>query len=84
MVEAVLRRRKKLKILAVEYKGGKCEKCGYNKFIGALEFHHLDPKEKDFSISDSGSTRSWERLKKELDKCIIVCSNCHKEIHSLG
>jgi 5-methylcytosine-specific restriction endonuclease McrA len=81
MSDAVARRRKKLKQLAVEYKGGKCSICGYSKCIAALEFHHLNPLEKDFGISASGETRSWEKVKAELDKCIIVCSNCHREIH---
>lgn len=81
VVESVQRRRKGLKNLAVEYKGGSCEKCGYNKCITALEFHHLDPNEKDFGIAKSGVTRAWEKVKIELDKCIMVCSNCHREIH---
>ena len=72
--------RLKVKTLAVQYKGGKCELCGYNKITSALEFHHINPKEKDYSIS--GGTKSFENIKKELDKCMLVCSNCHKEIHS--
>lgn len=80
--EAVQRRRDKIKLQAVEYKGGKCEKCGYNKCVGALEFHHLDTNEKDFGISARGYTRSWEKVKAELDKCILVCANCHREIHN--
>ena len=64
----------------VTYKGGKCQICGYNKCIQALEFHHLDPSKKDFSIS--GKSYSFQRLKSEIDKCIMVCSNCHKEIHN--
>ena len=68
--------------MAVTYKGGKCEKCGYNKCIAALDFHHLNPLEKDFSIGNKGYTRSWENIKKEIDKCILVCANCHREIHS--
>ena len=76
----VTERRRKLKEMAIEYKGGKCEKCGYKKCNNALDFHHLDPKEKDFNIGN-GHTRSWDRLKKELDKCILVCANCHREIH---
>lgn len=80
-IEAVQRRRKKVKQLSIEYKGGCCEKCGYNKCSRALEFHHLDPNEKDFGISHKGHTRSWEKVKKELDKCIMVCANCHAEIH---
>lgn len=80
--EATQKRRDKVKVLAVAYKGGKCQCCGYNTFIGALEFHHVDSNEKDFGISSKGYTRSWETVKKELDKCVLVCSNCHKEIHA--
>lgn len=81
-MEAVQKRRDKLKLLAVEYKGGKCCICGYSKYVGALEFHHLNPNNKDFGISSKGYTRSFDLVKKELDKCILVCSNCHKEIHA--
>lgn len=80
--EQVQKRRDKLKILSIEYKGSKCEICGYNKCISALEFHHIDPKEKDFGIAEKGYTRSWNRVKEELDKCILICANCHREIHS--
>lgn len=80
--EATAKRRKKLKLKAVEYKGSCCSICNYDKCIDALEFHHLDPSKKDFGISKHGYTRSWEKVKNELDKCILVCSNCHKEIHS--
>lgn len=78
---SVQKRRDKLKELAIEYKGGCCQKCGYNKCLGALEFHHLDPNEKDFGIAEKGITRSFEKLKVELDKCILVCANCHREMH---
>lgn len=78
-----LERVRDFKIKMIEYKGGKCERCDYNKYIGALEFHHLDPTKKDFNLS-SVKTKSFDdTIKKELDKCILVCSNCHKEIHSL-
>lgn len=80
-MDSVLKRRKNLKIMSTQYKGGKCSMCGYDKCIDALEFHHLDPTEKDFSIASSGYTRSWEKIRNELDKCMLVCSNCHKEIH---
>ena len=66
---------------AVEYKGGKCERCGYNKCIDALEFHHIDPSKKDKNFG-SMKLRKWEDQKNELDKCICVCANCHREIHS--
>ena len=81
-VEAVIKRRKKTKELLVEYKGGKCEICGYDRCIDALEFHHLDPNEKEFGIAQKGYTRSIEANKAEADKCLLVCSNCHREIHS--
>lgn len=65
---------------AVNYKGGKCQVCGYNKCLAVLEFHHINPNEKEFDISRTWS-RKWETIKKELDKCICVCANCHREIH---
>ena len=80
--EAVQKRREKTKELLVEYKGGKCEICGYDKCVEALEFHHINPDEKDFGIGQKGYTRSFERNKAEVDKCILVCANCHREIHS--
>lgn len=82
LIMAVARRRKRLRELAVEYKGGKCTFCGYNRCLNALDFHHLDAKKKEFGISKDGITRSWEKNKKELEKCILVCSNCHREIHA--
>ena len=65
----------------VEYKGGKCELCGYNKYIGALEFHHKDPTKKDLQISKVRGRSFTDKIKKELDKCQILCCNCHREIH---
>ena len=67
--------------MAITYKGGKCQCCGYNRCLGALEFHHIDPSSKDFGISSKGYTRSWDKVKSELDKCVLVCANCHREIH---
>ena len=80
--EAVGARRKKLKLLLVEYKGNKCERCGYDKCVDALDFHHLDPLQKEFGLSHKGLTRSIDKLKAEADKCILVCANCHREIHA--
>lgn len=79
--DAVTKRRKKLKRMAVEYKGGKCERCGYSKSLASLAFHHVDPTQKDFQIAQKGYTRAWETVRLELDKCILVCNNCHGEIH---
>lgn len=78
--EAVCRRRKTLKTKAINYKGGKCQKCGYNKCESALEFHHLDPSQKEFGIG-SGHTKSWSNLQKEIEKCELLCANCHREVH---
>ena len=73
-----------IKQWALEYKGSKCEKCGYNKCSEALEFHHKNPEEKDFNLSDRNLILDWQEIKKELDKCILVCANCHREIHAKG
>jgi len=74
--------RKNQKVKAVSYKGGCCELCGYNKSIQALQFHHRDPNEKDFGIAAGGHTRVWDKVKLELDKCVLLCANCHTEVHA--
>ncbi len=79
--KAVAKRRQNLRLKAIEYKGSHCAICGYNKSLQALDFHHLDSSKKDFGISARGYTRSWEIVKQELDKCILLCANCHREIH---
>lgn len=79
--EHVIARRNKVKQTLVDYKGGKCEICGYDKCLDALEFHHLNPEEKEFNLSHSNS-KSMEKSKEEADKCILVCSNCHRELHA--
>jgi len=79
--KAVDKRRKMIRKMAVEYKGYKCAICGYDKCLQALEFHHIDSNSKDFGISAKRYTRSWESVKKELDKCILLCANCHRELH---
>ncbi len=81
LIKAVQKRRKRVREMAIEYKGAKCERCAYDKCSEALEFHHLNSDGKDFGISDKGYTRSWEKIKAELDKCSLLCANCHREIH---
>ena len=71
---------RRLKEKAVAYKGGHCQKCGYSRCIGALEFHHLDPKQKSFSIGRM--RRAWDKVRIELDKTILVCANCHRELEA--
>lgn len=67
-------------LIASERSGG-CKVCGYNKCPEALEFHHKDPNTKDLSICKG--VRNWgtDRLREEISKCIVVCANCHREIH---
>ncbi len=74
----VMRCKEKLKTMAIAYKGGACERCGYKKCNKALHFHHRDPAAKEFSISQM--TKSWEKVRKEVDKCDLLCANCHTEV----
>jgi hypothetical protein len=82
LIRAVAKRRKVLKEQAIVYLGGKCCFCGYSRCNAALDFHHIDEKNKKFGLSKDGITRSWEKTKHELDKCVLVCANCHREIHA--
>ncbi len=72
-----LRIKKKNKL--VKYFGGKCSICGYDKCVNALEFHHKNPKEKGDTLSRN---ITFKKMLKEAKKCILVCTNCHREIHA--
>jgi predicted HNH restriction endonuclease len=72
-------RRMRLKERAIDHMGGKCRICGYNTCPAALDFHHIEDMEKEFNIS---STMSWAKIEPELAKCVLVCANCHREIHA--
>lgn len=66
----------------IELKGGKCEECGYCKCSRALCFHHINPEEKTFELnSRTILSYSWEIIKEEINKCKLLCSNCHMELH---
>jgi len=80
--KAVIKSRKKRKQKLVEYRGGRCELCNYSKCYDALEFHHINPDEKEFGLCVRGLTRSWEEIINECMKCILICSNCHRELHN--
>ena len=80
--KAVKKRRKALRLQAIRYKGSACVFCGYNRCNEALDFHHLDESTKSFGLSQKGLTRSWDKIQQEIDKCILVCANCHREIHA--
>ena len=58
----------------------RCQKCGYNNYTGALEFHHIDPSQKDFTISNMDF--KLKDAVEEIKKCVLLCSNCHKELHA--
>jgi hypothetical protein len=73
-------RRRQLRVRAVEYKGGCCEICKYASCPEAMDFHHLDSLSKDFTISSKMT--SWEAILPELEKCVLLCSRCHREVHA--
>lgn len=79
--ENVKNSRNRLKSRAVYVLGGKCQICGYNKCQQALEFHHINPEEKEFTIQEN-CNRGWEIVKSEIKKCALLCANCHREVHA--
>lgn len=78
------KRRKSLKYMAVEYLGGSCKRCGWKEHQCGLVPHHLNPNTKEYSLGLDGNTRSWSSIKLELDKCVLLCSNCHHVVHALN
>ena len=73
--------RAEFKKSCLEYLGQfRCKICGYDKFIGALDFHHINRHDKEFTIGDSRLTKLTDEIKKELDKCVVLCANCHREV----
>lgn len=76
----VLQKQRDIKLNLVQTKGNKCLLCGYDKCLDSLSFHHLDPLVKEYNISLK--RKLADEIKSELDKCILVCSNCHAEIHA--
>jgi hypothetical protein len=84
-MQRVSERRRRNKWTLAEEAGGKCVRCGYDTFIGALQFHHLDRKEKSFGLAQNGSTMGLDALREEARKCILLCANCHSEVeHGRG
>lgn len=85
--EAVIARQRKIKSKCVRYMDSKCVDCGvesihegYDYNLGMFEFHHTEPEHKDFSISEK-KTQSFVKLTDELDKCVLLCGNCHVKRH---
>jgi len=79
-MDAVGRRRREIKRLLVAEAGGACAICGYDRSVQALQFHHLDPAGKSFSLAGGGLTRSLQRARDEAAKCVLLCANCHAEV----
>jgi hypothetical protein len=76
-------RGRKYKKLLIEHFGGKCVTCGYDRCPAGFDFHHIIPEEKEFSIGENCGNFAYGRLLKEVKKCMLLCSNCHRELHYL-
>jgi hypothetical protein len=79
-MEHVSKRRRKMKLILVADAGGRCALCGYDRCMGALHFHHVDPSNKQFHLSMQGVTRSLAAARVEMAKCVLLCANCHAEV----
>lgn len=77
---AVAKRRRTVKQQLVEEAGGACVLCGYSRWPGALHFHHLEPRGKEFHLAQGGYSRSIARSRNEMQKCVLLCANCHSEV----
>lgn len=77
---AVAKRCRTVKRQLVEEAGGACVRCGYSRWLGALQFHHVSPGEKEFHLAQRGYSRSIARSRTEMGKCILLCANCHAEV----
>jgi predicted HNH restriction endonuclease len=78
----VSHRRRRVKALLVAEAGGACLTCGFDAYVGALQFHHADPAMKSFEVSRQGITRSLARLRQEARKCVLLCANCHAMVEA--
>lgn len=80
--ERVVEWRRRAKRRLVQEAGGRCQLCGYDRCMAALEFHHLDPMQKSFELSLKGAARSLAVLREEASKCALLCANCHAEVEA--
>lgn len=81
LYKAQIFRWRRIKEKAIQYKGGSCQKCGYNSHYSAFQFHHDTPYEKEVSWTKL-RLRSWDKIVRELDKCTLLCANCHAVVHA--
>lgn len=72
------------KALGIAYLGGVCSVCGIKDDPCIYDFHHKDPAQKEYTITQRIRWKSFDKIKRELDKCILVCSNCHRKLHING
>ena len=72
----------RVKEVLVEEAGGACHLCGYDRNVGALHFHHVDPDAKAFGPAQHGEARSIARSRAEAAKCVLLCANCHAEVEA--
>jgi hypothetical protein len=80
--DRVARWRRRAKETLVQEAGGSCAVCGYDRYIGALQFHHLDPATKRVAFAERGLTRALRILRQEAEKCVLLCANCHAEVEA--
>lgn len=80
--DQVTNRRRRVKQILVEEAGGRCALCGYDSYVGRLQFHHLDPSAKSFTVSNEGVTLALESIRMEAKKCVVLCANCHAEVEA--
>jgi transposase len=81
-LEAVSARRRRVKEILVREAGGSCRLCGYDRYAGALQFHHVDPASKSFGIASGGNTPALDKVRAEAAKCVLLCANCHAEVEA--
>ena len=75
-------RRRKVKEILVAEAGGRCALCGYDRCLRALSFHHVDAATKEFGVAARGHSRSLDRARAEVAKCVLLCANCHAEVEA--
>lgn len=80
--ERISRRRRRLKEIIVSEAAGRCSICGYHRYLGALQFHHLNPEEKRLGLAAGGLTLAIDTVRAEARKCVLLCSNCHAEVEA--
>ena len=81
-MERVAAYRRRVKQTLVAEAGGACRVCGYDRYVGALHFHHVDPVTKRFAVSRAGAVRGLRNMREEARKCVLLCANCHAEVEA--